>query len=69
MVRMKQTARKNTGGAANIGRKAQKTRLKRAMGVDAWWGTAKKTFVEPKAGRLRTDPNNPIIWTTDVTII
>ena len=56
MVRTKQTARKHTSGGANVGKK---TRLRRAMGADMRWGTAKQTFVEPKAGRLRSHPNDP----------
>ena len=57
MVKAKQTARKHTDGAANLG-KNQKTRLRRAVGADMRWGTAKKTFVEPKAGRLRAHTHN-----------
>ena len=56
MVRTKQTAQKHTGGGANMGKK---TRLSRAVGADMQWGTAKQTFVEPKAGRLRSHPNDP----------
>ena len=59
MVRTKQTARKHTGGGANVGRKAQKTRLRRAVGKDEWWGTAKQTFVKPKTGTLRPHMHNP----------
>ena len=58
MVKTKQTARKHTDGGANLG-KNQKTRLRRAVGADMWWGTAKKTFVEPKAGRLRAHTHDP----------
>ena len=58
MARIKHTARKHTGGKANLGRKGQKTKLKRAV-ADARWGTAKKTFVEPKAGRLSTHRHDP----------
>ena len=56
MVKTKQTARKHTDGGANLGKK---TRLRRAVGADMWWGTAKQTFVEPKAGRLRSHTNDP----------
>ena len=55
MARIKHTARKHTGGKANLG---QKRKLKRAV-ADARWGTAKQTFVEPTAGRLSTHSNQP----------
>ena len=51
-------ARKHTDGGANLG-KNQKTRLRRAVGADMWWGTAKETFVQPKAGRLPSDRHDP----------
>ena len=58
MVKTKQTARKHTDGQANLG-KNQKTRLKRAVGADMRWRTAKQTFVESKAGRLRSHAHDP----------
>ena len=58
MVKTKQTARKLTDGGAKIG-KNQKTRLRREVGADMQLGTAKQTFVEPKAGRLRSHAHNP----------
>ena len=58
MPRTKQMARKHTGGGANLG-KSQKTRLRRAVSADMWWGTAKQTFVQPIAGRLPTHRNDP----------
>ena len=62
MARTKQTARKHTGGQPNMGRKAGKvkTRLRRAvLASDPRWGSAAKTFVEPKAGRLRFHTHAP----------
>ena len=56
MPRTKQTARKHTDGGANLGKK---TRLRRAVGADTRWGTAKQTFVQPIAGRLLTHRNDP----------
>ena len=60
MARTKQTARKHTDGGANIGRKARKTKLKRALKAsDPRWGSAKKTFVEVTHGRLDVHYNDP----------
>ena len=56
MLRTKQTARKHMDGEANLGKK---TRLRRAVGADTRWGTAKQTFVQPIAGTLPTHRNDP----------
>ena len=61
MARTKQTARKHTDGGANVGRKAKKTRLARALKAsDKRWGSAKQSFVKPTAGRLFAHHNDPL---------
>ena len=58
MARTKQTARKHTDGGANVGRKAKKTRLARALKAsDPRWGSAKSTFVQPTHSRLFSHHN------------